>query len=124
LRGCSFGCGFKRSRVQRVQGFVRFCVPLGGTSIAVAPGTTAKDFSELIAWQRADDLEQFVAALVQRPSLARDLDFCSQAADAAASAPRNIAEGFGRFAPAQFANFLRIAIGSEVETKNHIVKAW
>ena len=46
------------------------------------------------------------------------------AADAAASAPRNIAEGFGRFAPIQFANFLRIAIGSEVETKNQILKAW
>lgn len=85
---------------------------------------TAKDFTELIAWQRADDLDRFVQEIIRRPVLARDIDYCRQAADAAASGPRNIAEGFGRFAPAQFANFLRIAIGSEVETKNQILKAW
>jgi four helix bundle protein len=78
----------------------------------------------LVAWQRADDLERFVREIIKRPSLSRDADFCSQAADAAASAPRNIAEGFGRFGPVQFANFVRIAIGSEVETKNQILKAW
>jgi hypothetical protein len=61
---------------------------------------TAKDFTELIAWQRADDLERFVLEIVKRPSLARDIDYCRLTADAAASAPRNIAEGFGRFAPA------------------------
>lgn len=85
---------------------------------------TAKDFTELIAWQRADDLEQFVQEIIKRPSLTRDSDFCQHAASAAASAPRNIAEGFGRFAPIQFANFLRIAIGSELETRNQILKAW
>jgi four helix bundle protein len=84
----------------------------------------AKDFTELIAWQRADDLERFVQEMIKKPVLARDRDYCGQTADAAASAPRNIAEGFGRFAPIQFANFLRIAIGSEVETKNQILKAW
>ena len=85
---------------------------------------TAKDFTELIAWQRADDLERFVQEIIKRPSLSRDSDYCEQAASAASSAPRNIAEGFGRFAPVQFANFLRIAIGSELETKNLILKAW
>ena len=86
--------------------------------------STAKDFTELIAWQRADDLERFVREIIKRPSLVRDSDFCEQASSAAASAPRNIAEGFGRFAPIQFANFLRIAIGSELETRNQILKAW
>ena len=85
---------------------------------------TAKDFTELVAWQRADDLERFVQGIIRRPLLARDFEFCRQASDAAASAPRNIAEGFGRFAPIQFANFLRIAIGSELETRNQILKAW
>jgi len=84
----------------------------------------AKDFTELIAWQRADDLERFVIEILRRPVLARDLDYCRQTADSAASGPRNIAEGFGRFAPAQFSNFLRIAIGSELETKNQLLKAW
>ena len=84
----------------------------------------ARDFTELVAWQRADDLERFVQEVIKRPSLARDSDYCEQTAGAAASAPRSIAEGFGRFAPAQFANFLRIAIGSELETRNQILKAW
>lgn len=84
----------------------------------------AKDFTELIAWQLADELERFVQEMLKRPVLARDKTFCEQASDAAASGPRNIAEGHGRFAPAQFANFLRIAIGSEQETRNQIVKAW
>ena len=84
----------------------------------------AKDLTELIAWQLADQLEGFVADMLKRPVLARDRDYCEQTADAAASGPRNIAEGYGRFAPVQFANFLRIAIGSEMETKNQILKAW
>ena len=84
----------------------------------------AKDFTELIAWQRADELERFAQELIKRPVLARDREYCAQTADAAASAPRNIAEGFGRFAPIQNANFVRIAIGSEMETKNQITKAW
>ena len=83
-----------------------------------------REFTELIAWQRADDLERFVREIIKRPMLARDRCYCAQAAASAASAPRNIAECFGRFAPIQFANFLRIAIGSEAETKNQILKAW
>jgi len=85
---------------------------------------TAKDFTELIAWQRADELERFALEMIKRPILARDQTFCEQTSDAAASAPRNIAEGHGRFAPVQFANFLRIAIASEQETRNQIIKAW
>jgi four helix bundle protein len=83
----------------------------------------AKDFTELVAWQLASELEEFVVGVTCRPLVARDLDYCRQANDAAASAPRNIAEGFGRFSPNEFAHFLRIAIGSEFETRNHILKA-
>ena len=84
----------------------------------------AKDFTELTAWQRADELERFAREIIKRPRLASDRDYCKQTSDAAASAPRNIAEGYGRFAPIQNANFVRIAIGSEMETKNQITKAW
>jgi four helix bundle protein len=62
----------------------------------------AKDFAELVAWQLASELELFVTRVTCRPVVSRDLDYCRQANDAAASAPRNIAEGFGRFAPKQF----------------------
>ena len=75
----------------------------------------ANEFTELVAWQRADELERFMLEIIKRPSVSRDKEFCEQTSGAAGSAPRNIAEGFGRFAPIQFANFLRIAIGSEKE---------
>ena len=83
----------------------------------------ARDFTELIAWQLAQQLNAFVHDVTKRPGLSKDFDFCRQANDAAESAPRNIAEGFGRFAPKEFAQFLRIAIASEFETKNHIIGA-
>ena len=86
---------------------------------------TAKDFTELIAWQRADELERFALEMIKRPVLARDQTFCEQTSDAASIRARETSpEGHGRFAPAQFANFLRIAIGSEQETRNQIIKAW
>jgi four helix bundle protein len=84
----------------------------------------AKDFTELIAWQRADALEQFALEMTKRQPVADDPTFCQQTIDCASSAPRNIAEGHGPFAPVPFANFLRIAIGSEQETRNQIIKAW
>lgn len=83
----------------------------------------AKDFTELIAWQRADALEQFALDMIKRRPVCDDQTFCEQTIDCASSAPRNIAEGHGRFAPVPFANFLRIAIGSEQETRNQIIKA-
>ena len=43
--------------------------------------------------------------------------------DAAASAPRNIAEGSGRFKPKQFAQFVRIAKGSETEVLDILIEA-
>jgi four helix bundle protein len=84
----------------------------------------AKDFTVLIAWQRADALEQFALQRLKHPALARDAEFCEQTSDSANSGSRNLAEGFGRFAPPQFANFVRIAVRSEMETKNQIIKAW
>ena len=38
-----------------------------------------------------------------------------------ASAPANIAEGFGRFRPGDFARFLEIARASLDETRNHLI---
>ena len=83
----------------------------------------AKDSTELVAWQLAQELNEFMHNVTNRQALARDFDSCRQVNDAAESAPRNIAEGFGRFAPREFAQFLRIAIGSEFETRSHIIRA-
>ena len=37
---------------------------------------TAKDFTELIASQRADELERFALDMITRPVLATDQTFC------------------------------------------------
>ena len=44
--------------------------------------------------------------------------------EAARSAPRNIAEGFGRYTHRDFARFVRIAKSSEVELLNHFGEAF
>jgi len=83
----------------------------------------AREFTELIAWQLARDLKLRVYELIKQPRVARDSAFVAQIVDAAASAPRNIAEGFGRFNRREFAHFLKIAIASEQEVRNHFIDA-
>ena len=82
-----------------------------------------KDFREIAAWQRARDLKLLAYELVARPEVARDFGFRDQLSDAARSAPRNIAEGFARFKHKEFAQFARIAKGSEGEVLNHFIDA-
>jgi four helix bundle protein len=50
----------------------------------------------------------------------RDVKYREQIRDSSASATRNTAEGFGRFRPRPFAQFLEFAHGSLDETKNHL----
>ncbi|MBI2828341.1 MAG: four helix bundle protein [Acidobacteria bacterium] len=52
-----------------------------------------------------------IYALVQSGPIVRDRELCDQLRRAGASAPRNIAEGFGRYLPGQFVQSLRIANG-------------
>ena len=56
-------------------------------------------------------------------TLAKDFGFRDQLTDAARSAPRNIAEGFARFKHKEFAQFARVAKGSEGEVLNHFIDA-
>jgi four helix bundle protein len=80
-------------------------------------------FEDLIAWQLAVKLETITEDVCSRPAVKRDFKFHGQLADAGASAPRNIAEGFGRYHHPDFARFARIAKGSEEECLNHFAKA-
>jgi four helix bundle protein len=80
----------------------------------------AHHFEELDAWQLANELKLRVYQLADKPAVARDLKFRDQITNSAASAPRNIAEGFGRYEPLDFRQFLRVANGSLYETSNHL----
>lgn len=82
-----------------------------------------KDFREIVAWQLANQLKIEVDALLARPEFKRRYKFCEQFDDAARSAPRNIAEGFARFKHKEFAQFTRVAKGSEAEVLNHLIDA-
>ena len=80
-------------------------------------------FEDLVAWKLAVELERLIEQFGKRPRLRGDFKFHSQLADAGASAPRNIAEGFGRYHHPEFARFARIAKASEEECLNHFMKA-
>jgi len=81
----------------------------------------ARDFTDLAAWQLADELRTLVIAITERPAARRDFKFCDQIRDAARSATNNIAEGFGRFRHRDFAHFLRIAVGSLHEVRDDLI---
>ncbi len=82
-----------------------------------------KSFTELAAWQRASELRTLVLEIVARPSVAKDFRFRDQCKAAARSVPNNIAEGFGRYHHQEFAQFVRIALGSLQELRDQLFEA-
>ena len=82
-----------------------------------------RHFRDLICWQLANDLKLQIYRLSEHQAVMKDFRFRDQIRDAAASAPRNIAEGFGRRTHREFAQFLDIARGSLMECQNHLQDA-
>ena len=80
-------------------------------------------FQDLVAWQLAVQLRRLADGYCQKPAIRRDVRFRDQLSDAACSAPRNIAEGFGRKSHRDFAKFAIIARASEQEVLNHFIAA-
>ena len=80
-------------------------------------------FHDLRSWQTARTFKLAVYRLCGSGSLARDDRLSHQLREAAASAASQIAEGFGRFNPADFARFLSMAKGSLIEAQNHLQDA-
>ena len=70
-----------------------------------------RSHEDLIVWQLAYQLKVRVYALVKSGPIARDVKLADQLRSAAGSAPRLIAEGFGRYLPGEFARYLRNANG-------------
>lgn len=81
-------------------------------------------YQDFKAWQLTHELNRRVFELTSKPPACRDFRFCSNVRDAADSAQRNFPEGFGRFAPGDFARFLDHARASLLETKNELEVGW
>ena len=83
----------------------------------------ARNFRELAAWQRADELRLLCLELLKHPRVQANAEYRAQLSDAASSVPRNIAEGFGRFRPRQNAQYVRVALGSAEEILDLFIDA-
>ena len=83
-----------------------------------------KTFKDLVAWKVAVALRREVQPLCMRLLNAKDFRLHEQVREAARSAPRNIAEGFGRYKHKDFARLVRIGKASEVELLNHLHEAY
>jgi four helix bundle protein len=86
-------------------------------------GVIAERFEDLTVWQLANRVRIEVVAICARSPARSDFRYCNQMRDASRSACRNIAEGFGRFRPTEFAHFLEMAAGSLQEVKDGIGEA-
>lgn len=105
------GSGF---RVRSVQGSGF------GTLDASVFGMIARRYRDLVCWQLSNELKRRVYAFTAKAPASKDFDFCKQIRGSARGAPRTIAEGFGRFRPADFARYLEFARASLIETQNHL----
>jgi len=77
-------------------------------------------FTDLRAWQACDVYKKRVYRLIEETDLARDWDRRVQLEKSVKGPPAHVAEGFGRFNPADFARFLVIARSSLMESQNHL----
>jgi four helix bundle protein len=78
-------------------------------------------FEDLDTYRLSVELRREVFRLSSKGPITRDYKFVTQIRDAARGGPRNISEGFSRFKPNEFVNFLSYAKASIDESKNHIL---
>lgn len=76
---------------------------------------SVKQFEDLIAWQKAQDL---AVEIYKHFSQNKDFGYRNQICEAAVSISNNIAEGFDRSSNADFSRFLYISLGSCSEVKS------
>jgi four helix bundle protein len=81
-------------------------------------------FEDLIAWQEGRRLAASIHTVMNSGSFAKDFAFRNQLWRAALSVPSNVAEGFERFRPKEFAHYLSIAKASCGEVRSDLYTAF
>lgn len=84
---------------------------------------TIQKFEDLICWQKARELANFVFDITDRPSF-KDFDLKRQIRRAAISPMSNIAEGFDRGTRSEFIDALFIAKGEVGEVRGQLYLAY
>lgn len=74
-------------------------------------------YKKLLAWERADELAEYVYTLTYKFPKEELFGLTSQLRRAVLSIPLNIVEGHARFSKKEFARFLLISLGSLAETE-------
>jgi len=82
-----------------------------------------RNFRDFVCWQLSYELQREVFAFTASGPASNDFKFRDQIRDSSASSPRNIAEGFGRYLPGDFAQYLRWARASIMETQSSLIDA-
>jgi four helix bundle protein len=82
-----------------------------------------QNFHDLTVWQRAIDLTVCIYKLTQMFPKEETYGLTAQLRRASVSVASNIAEGRGRLNPAEFRQFLGIALGSAFEIQTQLLVA-
>ena len=78
---------------------------------------SADRFEDLLTWRLLYELSVQIWRFTDQPPAARAFKHRAQIRDSSDSAHRNVAEGFGRYNPGEFARFLDVSRGSAEETR-------
>ena len=80
-----------------------------------------KDFKDLIIWQKGMDIAEKCYYLTKYFPKEELYGMVQQIRKASVSIPANIAEGYGRRSPGDYARFLNIFQGSINELQTHLI---
>src|SRR6187549_364845 len=78
-------------------------------------------FTDLRAWQACDVFKKAVYRLCDNKPISEDFGRRKQIEESSSRPTAHVAEGFGRFNPADFARFCVIARSSLMESQNHLL---
>ena len=78
-------------------------------------------YRDLVVWQKSMDLVKEIYRLLRRLPREENYSLCDQMRRSAVSIPSNIAEGYARQAPGDYARFLTIARGSVFELQTQLL---